>query len=339
MSSTILFLVLFPVIHGQIQIWYEKMNTSSRSWSDNPPTSIEMSNPLCPTPNMYCWTFASGLSTKRIDSTTGYTAVQLVFSVSTSSMNGQDRCVIEYSADATTFHDIARVTAATTGITDTFIAWGNAADLQPALTIQLSTINGGGHTCYFNEFTLQGTPITPQPTTAHPSLQPSISPSQPPSVSSPTWIIGSNPHASTAHAVGYDSTRDTILLFGGKQFVTFKHYQFTVVDPLYLSEQHQAYGFGQFYSQLGDDLWYIFGKDDSPNINEYFIKIDTETRAVSTSHFVVPTSVDTGGCLVTIPGYLIVLGGNRGGQNHLHNLMRHRSIISPLLSGYQVFLF
>eukprot|EP01083_Nonionella_stella_P186901 685519_1 len=77
MSSTILFLVLFPVIHGQIQIWYEKMNTSSTSWSGNPSLSIETSNALCPTPNMYSWAFASDLSTKRTDDTTQFSAVQL----------------------------------------------------------------------------------------------------------------------------------------------------------------------------------------------------------------------------------------------------------------------
>eukprot|EP01083_Nonionella_stella_P053391 141239_1 len=77
MSSTILFLVLLRVIHGQIQIWHEKMNTSSASWSDNPPLSIETSNALCPTPNMYSWAFASDLSTKRTDDTTQFSAVQL----------------------------------------------------------------------------------------------------------------------------------------------------------------------------------------------------------------------------------------------------------------------
>eukprot|EP01083_Nonionella_stella_P310277 1101839_1 len=97
MSSTILFLVLFPAIHGQIRIWYEKINTSSTSWSDNPPTSIETSNALCPTPNMYCWAFASDLSAKRTDNTTQVTAVQLIYSISGSNLNDQDRCVIEYS--------------------------------------------------------------------------------------------------------------------------------------------------------------------------------------------------------------------------------------------------
>eukprot|EP01083_Nonionella_stella_P160527 524952_1 len=151
MSSTILFLVLFPVIHGQIQIWYEKMNTSSASWSDNPPLSIETSNVLCPTPNMYCWAFASGLSTKRTDNTTQFTAVQLVYAISGSNLNDQDRCVIEYSTDGTTFYDLERVAIATAGITNTF----TGADLQPTLTIQLSSMNGSGH-----ELTLQGIPVT-----------------------------------------------------------------------------------------------------------------------------------------------------------------------------------
>eukprot|EP01083_Nonionella_stella_P316940 1151837_1 len=151
MSSTILFLVLFPVIHGQIQIWYEKMNTSSTSWSGNPSLSIETSNALCPTPNMYCWAFASGLSTKRTDNTTQFTAVQLVYAISGSNLNDQDRCVIEYSTDGTTFYDLERVAIATAGITNTF----TGADLQPTLTIQLSSMNGSGH-----ELTLQGIPVT-----------------------------------------------------------------------------------------------------------------------------------------------------------------------------------
>eukprot|EP01083_Nonionella_stella_P202256 739049_1 len=99
MSSTVLFLVLFPVIHGQIQIWCEKMNTSSTSWSDNPFK-----------PNMYCWAFASNsdLFTKRTDNTTQFTAIQLIYSISGSNLNDQDRCVIEYSTDGTTFYDLER---------------------------------------------------------------------------------------------------------------------------------------------------------------------------------------------------------------------------------------
>eukprot|EP01083_Nonionella_stella_P245678 853658_1 len=153
-------LFLIHSIHGQTQIWYEKMDSSSASWLDNPPSSIETNNTLCPTPNLYCWAFTSGLFAKRTDNTTQFTAVQLVYSISGSNLNDEDCCVIEYSTDNIIFYDIARISSTTTGITNTFNGWGPGADLQPSLTIQLSTVEGNGHTCYFNELILQGTPVT-----------------------------------------------------------------------------------------------------------------------------------------------------------------------------------
>eukprot|EP01083_Nonionella_stella_P176933 620461_1 len=179
--SPIFCLLLMHLIHGQTQIWYEKMDTASTSWLGDAPTTILTNNALCPTPNLYCWAFDSGLSTHRTHSTMKFTGVQLVYSISTSTpMNGQDRCVIEYSTDGSTFNDIVRISTATSGITS-FSTWGAAADNQTALTIRLSSMDGGGHTCYFNELTLQGTLITTAHPTSVPSIAPSRSPSQPPS--------------------------------------------------------------------------------------------------------------------------------------------------------------
>eukprot|EP01083_Nonionella_stella_P155165 500924_1 len=120
---------------------------------------------------------------------------------------------------------------------------------------------------------------------------------------------GSNtlPRGDWMMAVGYDATKDTVLLFGGedyrRQFVTFKNNEFTDVNELYLSTAQQSRGHSQYYSQIGNDLWII------PTTGTGFIQIDTETYTVSAPSITIPTTVYDNACLVAIPGYLIVIGG------------------------------
>eukprot|EP01083_Nonionella_stella_P309692 1097778_1 len=130
---------------------------------------------------------------------------------------------------------------------------------------------------------------------------------------SSTWIQGSTqlPKPTYGVALGYDATADTILIFGGDgyftstntQFIKFKDHQFTMVDPYYLTTAQKTYGRGQHYTQLGDDLWTI--RDDGGG----FIKIDTETYVVTDPLVNIEDPVDIGGCLLSVPGFIIVAGG------------------------------
>eukprot|EP01083_Nonionella_stella_P292719 995617_1 len=270
MSSTILFLVLFPVIHGQIQIWYEKMNTSSTSWSGNPSLSIETSNVLCPTPNMYCWAFASGLSTKRTDNTTQFTAVQLVYAISGSNLNDQDRCVIEYSTDGTTFYDLERVAIATAGITNTF----TGADLQPTLTIQLSSMNGSGH-----ELTLQGIPVTEA---SVPTSSPLTSnPTKAPTYASPVITSCNNGTERLCYYVDIDPLVGVVQL----RLITTQD-----VDPIVIQ--------GPFVSATNTYFaitFNIFGAVTcrDPSIDLRFERIDTDTIGERHLHHLPPTTAHT----------------------------------------------
>eukprot|EP01083_Nonionella_stella_P306132 1070895_1 len=128
---------------------------------------------------------------------------------------------------------------------------------------------------------------------------------------SSSWIQGSTalPRGNDEIAIGYDGTTDTILLFGGSsdptviptQFVKFKNHQFIDVNGYYLSNTRQI-NYGQHYTQLNNDLWIIRNGNS-------LIKIDTTTYAITDPSINIPHSVPNGGCLASIAGFLIVIGG------------------------------
>eukprot|EP01083_Nonionella_stella_P233488 822559_1 len=133
------------------------------------------------------------------------------------------------------------------------------------------------------------------------------------------WLEGSTstrlPRADDSMAICYDAITDTILLFGGednpRQFVTFRNHQFTDVSRWYLTTSQQTASAGQHYTQLGHELWIIDANGNS------IITIDTDTHNVIDQSITLPISTSYGGCLTSIPGFLIVVGG--GGWSSAHN--------------------
>eukprot|EP01083_Nonionella_stella_P068820 183011_1 len=111
-------------------------------------------------------------------------------------------------------------------------------------------------------------------------------------------------------AVGYDSTKDLVLIYGGayarQQFVTFGviNNQFTDINEEYLSFAQNTVGVGQHYSQLGNDLWVIHH-----SVGSSLLKINTETYAVTDPGIKIPVDPERYGCLVAIPNFLIIIGG------------------------------
>eukprot|EP01083_Nonionella_stella_P022623 62567_1 len=150
---------------------------------------------------------------------------------------------------------------------------------------------------------------------------------------SSSWITGPTnlPRTDYEMAVGYDSTTNTVLLFGGypdvRQFVTFNpdNNQFTDVNQSYLAVDQQTRGWGQHYSQTGNDLWII--RDEG----EGFIKIDTTTYGVTDPGITISPAVAMSASLVTTPGFLIVIGG--GNFNELSAVQIYNLGTSQWLTG------
>eukprot|EP01083_Nonionella_stella_P160123 523123_1 len=137
-------------------------------------------------------------------------------------------------------------------------------------------------------------------------------------------------------AIGYDSTTDTILIVGGRnyprQFVEFKDHQFTDVytdwtEKHYLTVLQQTYGSSQHFTQRGNDLWMI--RYDG----FYLLKMNTKTREVSDALISIPITnyVSYGGCLTASTGFLIVIGG--GVSRPLNKVQIYNLGTSQWLSG------
>eukprot|EP01083_Nonionella_stella_P255682 877237_1 len=126
---------------------------------------------------------------------------------------------------------------------------------------------------------------------------------------SSSWLEGSSrlPRQDDSLALGYDASTDTILIFGGddnpRQFVTFKNNAFTNMDSSYLTSSQKTNGYGQHYTQLGDDLWMI-GSD-----GQSVTHVHTQSPYQASVPLSIPTTVHEGGCLVSITGFLIIIGG------------------------------
>eukprot|EP01083_Nonionella_stella_P067136 177324_1 len=126
---------------------------------------------------------------------------------------------------------------------------------------------------------------------------------------SSSWLEGSSrlPRQDDSLALGYDVSTDTILIFGGddnpRQFVTFKNNAFTNMDSSYLTSSQKTNGYGQHYTQLGDDLWMI-GSD-----GQSVTHVHTQSPYQASVPLSIPTTVHEGGCLVSITGFLIIIGG------------------------------
>eukprot|EP01083_Nonionella_stella_P033117 90676_1 len=197
-------LIILHLIRAQHQsIWHEPMDADpSSSWAGSvTPTFLSATN--CPDPNDYCWAMIGDGSTSRDASTTSWTSVQLTYSaVVTGIIGGGKYCSIEYSTGGgfTEIQKLSTDTAAS-GITNTYTGWGNSADGVATLTIRL-TFKGSTHSCYFNEFKLEG--IHDGSATAPPSLIPtqipSVSPIRPatfPPSKFPTKFPSASPNTQT----------------------------------------------------------------------------------------------------------------------------------------------
>eukprot|EP01083_Nonionella_stella_P073889 200069_1 len=117
------------------------------------------------------------------------------------------------------------------------------------------------------------------------------------------------PRDSTLAAVGYDSSTNTLLIFGGTypsetQFVTFKDHTFTDMGEHYLPSPTGSSS--QSSIQLGNELWML------QQSGAGFVKADTTTYNVTVPSITFPTTVGGRGCLAGIDGYVFVIGGNVG---------------------------
>eukprot|EP01083_Nonionella_stella_P095636 268525_1 len=112
------------------------------------------------------------------------------------------------------------------------------------------------------------------------------------------------PRATSAIAVGYDASNDTILLLGGyqsqsrQQFVTFKDDHFNDIEP---TTETSALGWCQHYTQIGNDLWIL--RDGGQG----FLKVNTKTRAIEPLSISSPKGHEAS-CLTSTQDHLIVVG-------------------------------
>eukprot|EP01083_Nonionella_stella_P185268 675183_1 len=174
------------VLEAQTIIWYEPMNsTAILLWTGVTPTVLT-NTATCPGPYGDCWRInaASSASIRYTASTLQYTNVHLSYYASANGIKGQDSCSISYSTDDSNWNTI-RFMSSDNVISGPYTAWQNTVDNIPKLTIRLSYTGRGRHSCYFSEFKLIGTPITPQPTAStSPTLSPGALPTDIPSYSS-----------------------------------------------------------------------------------------------------------------------------------------------------------
>eukprot|EP01083_Nonionella_stella_P113303 333939_1 len=125
------------------------------------------------------------------------------------------------------------------------------------------------------------------------------------------------PRATTQSAVGYDAANDTILILGGKyfslQFVTFKNGLFVDYGSDYFGGGNIEFaGNGQYYTQMGDTLWYI------NCVHGKLVTFDTLTYKTFDPNITIPISIviDTNcnprSCLASLNNghhqYLFVIG-------------------------------
>eukprot|EP01083_Nonionella_stella_P182221 655066_1 len=117
-------------------------------------------------------------------------------------------------------------------------------------------------------------------------------------------------------AVGYDTTTNTTLLFGGdgvpKQFIKFKDHSFFDGMANHLSSE--IYCVGQGYTQLNNKLWVI---PYTAYTGDTIISIDLTTyNPLANNTITIPTyDVAYGACLTSIDHYLIVVGGGSWSQD------------------------
>eukprot|EP01083_Nonionella_stella_P010837 30796_1 len=133
------------------------------------------------------------------------------------------------------------------------------------------------------------------------------------------------PRGANAVGIGYDSSTNTILIFGGtktetiQQFVTFNINtgSFTDQGQHYLTSEQRTDAYSQHYMQIGSELWMISLS------GTYFVKADTETFEItvpSTTSF--PTTVHEFACLSGTEEYLFVIGGGDGGGSDAMNTVQ-----------------
>eukprot|EP01084_Bolivina_argentea_P141890 249301_1 len=116
-------------------------------------------------------------------------------------------------------------------------------------------------------------------------------------------------------AAGYDKNTDTVFILGGNRY----QYQLTTFNGSTFIDQglnvitEEIWGYGQYYSQLGDILWMI------NRAGMGFISFNVHTMSqVAITDTVIPYPHGFGKCLATMQElnhqYLFVLGGDVGGR-------------------------
>eukprot|EP01083_Nonionella_stella_P289400 984779_1 len=122
------------------------------------------------------------------------------------------------------------------------------------------------------------------------------------------------PRGANAVGIGYDSSTNTILIFGGtktetiQQFVTFNINtgSFTDQGQHYLTSEQRTDAYSQHYMQIGSELWMISSS------GTYFVKANTETHEITIPSTTFPATVDDAACLSGTEEYLFVIGGGDG---------------------------
>eukprot|EP01083_Nonionella_stella_P010838 30798_1 len=126
------------------------------------------------------------------------------------------------------------------------------------------------------------------------------------------------PRTANGVAIGYDSSTNTILIFGGgtgnngpentHQFVTFNinDHTFTDEGQYYLTSEQAIDGWSQDYMQIGSYLWMLSVS------GTYFVKANTETHEITIPSTTFPATVDDAACLSGTEEYLFVIGGGDG---------------------------
>eukprot|EP01084_Bolivina_argentea_P138597 243960_1 len=143
--------------------------------------------------------------------------------------------------------------------------------------------------------------------------------------STSSFVIGSSnlTHRHTQLAVGYDSSTDAILLFGGyrypQHFTLFLKGNFLWGGTNFLFNPTRSVS--QHYTQINHELWMIRGHGDG------FITINTKTHVVTDPSIVIPTNVNYGACLTSTEHHLIVIGsGTASSSNPPTNTVQIYSI-------------
>eukprot|EP01083_Nonionella_stella_P138691 422115_1 len=122
-----------------------------------------------------------------------------------------------------------------------------------------------------------------------------------------SFVIGPGrltPYGEARGAVGYDTSIDAILFYGGarypQRFAIFKNGNYLNGGQYFLHNGTSSYS--QHYTQLNNELWMLRLGGGG------FIKANTHTHQVTYPLIDIPTNVASGGCLTSIENHLIVIG-------------------------------